>query len=385
MKDIIRTDVICFGGGDWWYHNRAHIDMQLMRRFARNGTVVYVNSIVIQKPRLGRGGNLVHKIIRKLKSISKGLKESGEGFWVYTPKTLPVHHISWLRPFNEMLLRVQVNRIIRKLNISNPIVWVACPGACDTALRLKKSRLVWQRTDRWEEFPNVDSEVIKGYDRKLKANADLTVFVSDRLYSDEGKDCRKAFYLDHGVDYEMFAGAQAQQFGPPDIANIKRPIAGFFGGMDSHTSDIAFLEKVIELLPEVSFVFIGSVSCDCSGLLSKKNVWMLGQRPYSEIPHYGECFDVAIMAWNRNRWIEGCNPIKLKEYLALGKPVVSTPFPELKKYRDVVYEASSPEDFARCVMTAIKEDNPSRAAMRQEKVKDASWNAKAELVLKQLA
>ena len=383
-ENITRTDVVCFGGGDWWYHNRAHIDMQLMRRFAKKGTVVYINSIVIQKPRLGKGGNLGRKIVRKFKSILKGVKDSGQGFWVYTPKTLPVHHIRWLRPINEMLLRMQVNGIIRKLKISNPLVWVACPGACDTALRLNKSKLVWQRTDRWEEFPNVDSKIVKEYDHKLKQNADLTVFVSNLLFSEEGKDCKKALYLDHGVDYETFAKAEEKPDKPADIANIKRPIAGFFGGIDTHTSDIPFLEKVVDTLPDVSFVFIGSSSCDCSGLLSKKNVWMLGQKPYEDIPHYGKCFDVSIMAWNRNRWIEGCNPVKLKEYLALGKPVVSTPFVELQKYRDVVYEASTPQDFASCIVAAINEDNAQRVAERRKKVQQSSWDEKARMVLCQL-
>ncbi len=83
---------------------------------------------------------------------------------------------------------------------------------------------------------------------------------------------------------------------------------------------------------------------------------MLGKKPYEKIPHYGKCFDVAIMPWRQNRWIELCNPIKLKEYLALGKPVVSTSFPELQNYLDVTYTAKTPEEFVRCIKKALAEE-----------------------------
>ncbi|MHC4364794.1 MAG: glycosyltransferase [Planctomycetota bacterium] len=384
VRNSKKMDVICFGGGDWWYHNRAHIDMQLMRRFAKNGTVLYVNSVVIQKVKLTKGGSFAAKFVRKARSIMRGLRSSGEGFWVYSPVTLPIHHISWVSSLNEFFLRTQVKSVMRKLNMHKPLVWVACPGACDTSMRLNKCKLIWQRTDRWEEFPNVDADTIKRYDRKLKANADLTVFVSSLLYKEESKQCKKALYLDHGVDYAMFAYAHKDDYIPADIGSIHKPIAGFFGGIDAHTSDIGFLTDVIKLLPEISFVLIGSVSLGRSELASRKNVFMLGQKPYRQIPHYGKCFDVAIMPWRQNRWIQACNPVKLKEYLALGKPVVSTPFAELGKYKGLVYEAKTPSEFAECIKKALEQNSPERIAARRKRIESSTWDSKAALVLQEI-
>jgi hypothetical protein len=250
-KNNMRIDVICFGGEDWWYHNRGHIDMQLMRRFSRMGTTVYINSIVMQKPCLAQAGKFLYKLKRKAKSIFTGLKKSDAGFWVFSPFSLPVHHIPFARGFNLLILRWQINRITRKLGIKNPVVWVACPAACEVAINMKKAKLVYQRTDRFEEYPNVDTGVISEYDRKLKQAADLTVFVSRALYEQEQRQCKRAIFLDHGVDYEMFAEAEKDHRKPADIAGIKGPIVGFFGGIDDHTSDIAFLEKVVTLLPEM--------------------------------------------------------------------------------------------------------------------------------------
>lgn len=383
-----RIDTVCFGGEDWWYHNRAHIDMQLMRCFAQLGTVLYVNSIVIQKPtfkkNIGGGKSLTQKLVRKTKSILKGLKKSDAGFWVYSPASLPVHHIDGLRRINELILRSQLRFVTLRLGVQNPVIWVACPAACNVAIKMKKRNLVYQRTDRFEEYPNIDTKIIRQYDQKLKANADLVIFVNRHLYDAESKQCKKAIYLDHGVDYKMFATAENSEAKPIDMRDIRGPIVGYFGGIDNHSSDIAFMQTVVDLLPQMSFVFVGQASADTGGLQKMKNVRLLGQKPYEQIPDYGKCFNVAIMPLKRNRWIEACNPIKLKEYLALGKPVVSTPFPELQKYFDVVYIADTPEEFAQCIKRALAENNPERIAARREKVQTSTWDNKAELVLEEL-
>lgn len=383
-----RLDVLCFGGEDWWYHNRGHIDMQLMRRFARRGTTIYVNSIVMQKPNFKRatagGRSFSQKLLRKTGSMLRGLRCTEAGFWVYSPFSLPVHHIPGLDPVNRTLLSAQVGLVMRRLRLVRPVVWVACPVACDLARALDKSALVYQRTDRFEEYPNIDRDVIRRYDEQLKRHADLTVFVSRSLYEEERGQCRHAFYLDHGVDFDLFAGAAREPAIPADLHGIPHPIVGYFGGIDNHTSDIAFLEEVTRILPEFSFVLVGQASSEVDGLQRRGNVWLLGQKPYEQIPQYGKCFDVAIMVWHRNRWIAGCNPIKLKEYLALGKPVVSTPFPQLQQYAQVVYQAATPREFAARLKQALAEDSPQRIVARRASIQDATWDAKAEQVLQEL-
>jgi len=381
---MIKADFICFGGEDWWYKNRGHNDIQLMRRYAWCGTTVYINSIVMQKPRLTEGKRFLKKFSRKIKSIFTGLKRADAGFWVYSPFSLPLHHIKWARKLNEWILYAQVRALERRLKMENPIVWIACPAAVDVAIRMCRNKLVYQRTDRYEEYPNVDFETIRAYDRRAKASADLTLFANTELYNLELQQCRRALYLDHGVDYQLFADAEKDPTVPPDVKDIPGPRVGFFGAIDDHTSDIPFVEKVTDLLPEMSFVFVGKASSDVGGLQRRSNVHLLGPKPYEQIPHYGKCFDVLIMPWRQNRWIHACNPIKLKEYLALGKPVVSTPFPELEKYRDLIYQARTPEEFSRKIEKALKEDSYELVLARRKKVESSTWDQKAQLVLSEL-
>ena len=68
---------------------------------------------------------------------------------------------------------------------------------------------------------------------------------------------------------------------------------------------------------------MGKASSDCDNLAALDNVYMLGQKPYELVAHYGKAFDVCLMPWQQNDWIQACNPVKLKEYLALGKPIVT--------------------------------------------------------------
>ncbi len=375
--------MLCFGGQDWWYHNRGHVDIQLMRKYAQRGRVLYVNSIVMQRPKLRQGRRLVQKLVRKSKSILRGLRKVADNLWVYSPVSLPLHHRDWSRALNTAALRVQVRGAEMWLGLRDPVVWVVCPAACDVALRLRRSKLVYLKTDSYELFPNVDTEVVSDYDRWLKAEADLTVFVSRELYNEEAAQCRRAFFLDHGVDYDLFA-SEADRDCPSDLGETKHPIVGYFGSLDGHTVDYHLLDRVTDLLPDMSFVFVGTVYSEPPVFAGKRNVRMLGQKDYEQVPRYGRQFDVAIMPWNQTAWIQRCNPIKLKEYLALGKPVVSTPFAGLRNYQDVVYTAQTPEDFAARIRQALAENGAERIAARREKVAACTWENRAATVLEEL-
>ena len=115
-----------------------------------------------------------------------------------------------------------------------------------------------------------------------------------------------------------------------------------------------------------------------------KGIWFIGQKQYELVPEYGKRLDVMLLPLRQSKWAEAVNPLKLKEYLALGKPVVSTSFPELNKYKDVVYNADAPDAFAECIKTAISQDNQDLINKRKAKVRDASWDSKAAIVLKEL-
>jgi glycosyltransferase involved in cell wall biosynthesis len=380
-----KIDVVCFGDNDWWYHNRGHMDIQLMRCFAKQSRVLYVNSIVIRKFNVQEGMMFLRRLVRKLRSIMRGMKSVDiENMTVYSPFSMPVHHIRFARSINEKVLSLQIRHCMRWLNMENPIIWVACPGAAKAAVTLPHCKIVYQRSDRYETFPGVDSKQVAQYDKFLKKHADLVVYVNRELMRQEESECKKAIYLDHGVDYDFFSKANQDNEIPDEMRRIPHPIMGFYGSIDDHTSDLSLIEKLADLLEDVSIVLIGDSSIDLSTLARRKNVYLLGKKPYEQIPYYARCFDVCFMAWRENEWIKACNPIKLKEYLAIGKPIVSTPFNELDKYKDLVYSASSAEAFAEAVRRACNENDATLVSARKNRVSYSSWSAKATEVLNTL-
>jgi len=380
-----RLDFICFGGVDWWYHNRGHFDFQLMRRLAKRGTVLFINSIVMQKPKISHHKEFFQKLFRKTKSIFTGLKQVEADLWVYSPFSLPAYHTNLACLLNERCLRFQISLAASKLRLHEPVVWVAIPNAFNLVIKMRKSKLVYQRTDRFEDTPFVDSNKIIKFDQALKKIADITIYVNKALYEKEKSQCKNAFYLDHGVDYENFSTADQNLDIPVDIASIPKPIVGYLGTVEELKLDKFFLEKVADYLPHISFVFVGEVKPQLSCLAKRKNIWLLGQKSYEQMPLYGKCFDVAMIPWRKNQWTEAANPIKLKEYLALGKPIVCTPvFTEIQEYIDVVYKAETPEEFAENIMKAIEQDNSLLIMKRREKVKASSWDTQAERVIEKL-
>lgn len=367
--------VICFSCGDWWYHNRGHFDMQLMRRFSRDVPVLYVNAMGMRLPSVREGTMFATRIVRKLRSVSKGFVKYANNFYVFSPLSIPLYSYSCTRRANAFLVRCQIRVAIRRIGFSHPLLWVVSPPAVDVLNNLQHALLVYQKTDDFKEFDGVDRPAITEMDRALTERSDLVIHVNQMLHEESIARGAHSFLTSHGVDYDRFAAESRDGDEPTDIARIEHPRVGFYGGIDSHTFDVGLLRDVASLLPGLSFVLIGHASADVDSLSALSNIHFLGQKPYEAIPSYGRAFDVAIMPWRQNKWIKACNPVKLKEYLALGKPVVSTPYPEGRSFRDIVYFAASAHQFAEAIQQALHEDCDELREKRKQRVAGQTWDA----------
>jgi glycosyltransferase involved in cell wall biosynthesis len=181
----------------------------------------------------------------------------------------------------------------------------------------------------------------------------------------------RAVFLDHGVEVEHFDPDGEVD---PEVARIAHPRVGFFGGLDEYVVDIKLLLDVAEDLPDVQLVLVGDANCSMDALTARSNVHWLGYCSYARVPALGRGFDVALMPWLDNEWIRFANPIKLKEYLALGLPVVTTDYPEVDGYRERVRVAKTREDFTAQVREAL--DHPvDRRGLRASVLGD-TWQAR---------
>jgi len=372
--------VICFAGCDWWYHNHGLFCPQIMKRMAKHSRVLFVNSLGMRIPSLRKDRSAVKKFIRKFRSLLRFLRKAEDGMWVLSPVSIPLGSRIG-RKLNVFSVFLQVKLAAVLLGFKNPVVYIGCPPALGVAKKLGPARfMIYERTDLYEEMPQSDRSYISSLDDELTRSADLVLYVNKALYEQGMAKNQNSLLLGHGVDFDFFVNSTKSERVPDDIAEIPRPIVGFFGDMSDKTLDVALLEFAAQKLPNVSFVLIGSVTADVNKLKELPNVHFLGRKPYEEIPFYGKKFDVAMMPWNRNKWIEYCNPVKTKEYLALGKPIVSVYYPEIEPYSDVVYIARDYDGFVSCIGQAIEEDDPAKVQERRRRVKNETWDSKVEQI-----
>ncbi len=373
--------LICFADSDWWYHNRGLFAAQVMPRIAKHYKVLFVNSLGFRVPSLKRDRSALKKIARKLRSMLRLLRRTKEGMYVFSPLCLPVFDRPVSGALWRFLLLLQIRICMLVLGMKKPILYIGCPTAWEVVKQLRWDCLVYQKTDVFEEAPGGNQPYIRALDEALTTNADLILYVNSALCREGEAKNKNCQLVGHGVDFDLFARAEREEYVPEDIRSISRPIVGFFGDITDDVCDFELITRVAEALPHASVVMVGPVSSDVSNLKQCSNIFFLGQKPYDEIPHYGKMFDVAIMPWKKNRWIEFCNPIKTKEYLALGKPIVSTWYPELAPYVDVVYAAHEHDEFVEMVGKALVEDEPDMRDKRRRVVQDETWDKKVEQIV----
>ena len=371
MSDPLAGEsIVCFAGEDWWYHH-PHSKNHLLKRYARSNTVLFVNSITMGLPSISNPDFFL-KIRRKLKSYARWLRKAPEGLWVMTPVNLPLYGSPVGRWLNRILLVAQLRVAMWRLRISQPILWIAIPTAAEMVGRLGEKLLLYQVSDKYDanEDSALSVEVIRAYDRQLK-NAAAVVMYSGRKLFREATEANR-YFLEQAVDFEHFSNLDVRP--APELDGIPHPILGYFGSMD-YVMDTELMAEVARLRPGWHWVMLGIKSNLVR--ITGPNIHLLGSKSYSELPRYIRQFDICVLPWRENNTFTGYgSAIKVREYLATGKPVVMAPLyeyletPGLRFYR-------GPEQFIEQVEAALREDTLALAGQRQAVVRDGTWDARA--------
>src|SRR6266481_331599 len=366
--------IVCFAGEDWWYHH-PHSKNHILKRLAKHNRVLFVNSITMGLPSIS-DPDFFHKIRRKFRSYLRWLRKAPEGLWVMTPINVPLYGWSVVRALNRLLLVLQLRLVMFFLNLRRPIVWVAIPTAADLVNSLGAKLLVYQVSDKYDvnEASALSRAVIRDMDAHLKKSAAVVMYSGRKLY--EEAEVHHRYFLEQAVDYERFANLPSET--PPDIAAIPRPVLGYVGASDSYTMDVPLIEHVARVRPDWHWVFIGAKSNVVK--LSAPNIHFLGSKPYSVLPCYYNHIDVCVLPWvQHNTFTNYGSAIKVREYLATGKPVVISPLyeylqtPGVKIYR-------SPDEFIELVEKALARDTPWERQVRQDAVRNCTWDVRARAV-----
>ena len=372
--------IICFGGEDWWYHH-PHSKAHLMRKFARDGNkVIFVNSISMGLPGL-KHKDLLPRIKRKLGSYSKLARQTEEGITVVSPASLPFFGSAAARRVNRRLLGAQIGKLARSRGLSKPILWIAIPTAAEMIGTLDEAVVVYQVSDKYDANTMdhaTDPSLIRRLHEHAIDAADLVFYSGRKLFNEATRGCDRSHLLEQGVDYEHWCRVGEGTIEvASEVAAIPPPRLGYFGAIEPWLVDQELIKRAARERPEWQWIFIGNKS---RGLEIEElpNTHFLPPVAYAELPRYAAGFDVCVLPWETEQSFTSYgSAIKVREYLATGKPVVIAPLPEYEPMGDVLRIARSREEFLRLVEEALHETDPVMKEKRQAAVASGTWEARA--------
>lgn len=341
-------DYICFSHLRWDFVFQR--PQHLMTRIAETNRVFYIEEPVIE-------------------SIDSGyLNETSNGnIFIVTPH-LPKSKSAGK---NNKYLNAMLKDFFNVHNINQYIFWYYTPMALTYSKEFSPAIIIYDCMDELSKFAGAPKGLLRN-EKILFSEADIVFTGGRSLYEHKKKKHRNIFCFPSSIDAEHFGKAKYITGEPVDQKNIASPKIGFIGVIDERLN-ISLLDEVSETRPEWNWIIIGPVvKIDPAKLPRRENIHYLGSKKYNELPAYLCGWDVATILFAKNDATKFISPTKTPEYLAAGKPVVSTsikdvayPYGKL----ELVHIADTPREF----ISAIE------AAMRQNE--DKGWKTKTEAFL----
>ncbi len=376
--------IVCLYCEDWYTPLRTS-KHHLMTHFAMNNQVFYVETplhflSLFKRPR---------EFLKGIKICLKGIRHVQDNLFTYSPfGLLPYHSISkltsslFVNRLNQYWVLFFLKKALRKLGFRNPIFWFYWPHAVEIVDYFNPKLIVFHVIDEWTGFSGTP-DTFPLLERKLLSKADLVIVTSQHLYESKANYCKEIHLVRHGADLDLFEKSQFPQTDvPADIKDLNRPIIGYYGAL--HKLDLELIKFAAQSRPNWSFVFIGPTTGvqggNVSPLLQLNSVHFLGSRPQKVLPNYLKRIDVAILPFRVDNLTLNMCPIKMYEYLAAGKPVVSVDLPEVRELKDVISIAYSPEDFVLKIETNLENDSANSIKCRMEAVKKYSWENRIQRI-----
>lgn len=366
-------DIVCFCN-DWTGDplSKTH----LMRVLANDNRILWVNAIANRMPTASSKD--VSRIYNKLKAFAEPVREVEKNIFVLNPLAFPSYGNTAILEVNQRFLASQVKKAMRRLGFKNAVNMVFNPAAGMIAGKIGESELIYYCVDEYTAFTGA-SRGLKEIEEDLFRRAGLVVVSAERLYDSKKHFNPNTFVIRHGTDWRHFRSALDPDLPIlPDIADLPRPIIGFHGLLADWV-DYELIKKVAEHFASGSVVLIGKIAVDAEQkvkiLDDVANIHFLGRKPYAELPAYCKAFDVALNPFVINELTLAANPLKVREYLAAGLPVVSTDIPEVHVLADCLV-GTDHFDFIHKIERTLA--NPKPRETISDAVAHESWESKVD-------
>ncbi len=378
--------ILCMAPDPWQglWRNRH----QIMTRLARRNLVLYV------EPRV-----YLWEALRRFRTGQWRLADLRQPLFRHYADGLYVYHDPYYAPFagrlsggalTAALRRRALLKTLAQLGGRSPILWLLRPYQADQIGRYDEKLVVYHVTDEYSAYPSVaDREAFRRAEAALLRRADLVIVTAPGLMASRQAFNPHVYLVPNAVDYDGFQQRLAQPPALPDLlAAAGRPRIGYVGALNEKV-DYALLAQVARARPQWQIVLVGlrdlaSEPHKADVLDGLANVHWLGPVPVTEVPHAIAGLDVCLLPYERNLWTENIDSLKLYEYLACGKPIVSTDLPAAHVFDreaaeaglPLVRVAATPEDFTAQIEAALAQEEPTAAAVRRRVAAANTWETR---------
>jgi len=358
---------------DWGRHPSSC--QHIIRHLLPQTHVYWVNTIGTRSPKLN------------LATMRRGFEKAGQwfrptmpsstlpaGLTVLNPKMWPWYGSSFGRALNKKLLRRQLDKLIRSLPAS-PLVITTISLVADLIDELAADRWIYYCVDDFSAWPGLEQGVLREMEQNLVRRADVVIAVSEMLQAKLASMGRSAHLLTHGVDVKHWSEVAD---GPPlpQLRGLEPPLIVFWGVIDRRM-DVAMLRRLAGDLATGTIVLAGPECEPDPALFTIRRVVRVGSLPFEQLPYLARTAAVLVMPYTDAPVTRAIQPLKLKEYLATGRPVVVRDLPANRPWADCLDLVTGADQFSQAVRLRIAEGLPTSQRAARSRLNSESWQEKA--------
>jgi uncharacterized SAM-binding protein YcdF (DUF218 family)/glycosyltransferase involved in cell wall biosynthesis len=379
---VTQHDVICISSIDWDFIWQGH--QEIMSRLAASGhRVLFIENTGVRPPRVSDMPRMMNRL-RNWRRGTKGFREERPNLFIHSPIVVPLPYSRVARWLNQRILMRGINRWMRAVGVTRPVVWTFLPTPLARAViaDINPALTVYYCIDDLASS-SLEARKIAGSEQELFRSADLVFTTSEKLRARAAQFSERVHLFPFAVNLAVFEKSREQHEPmPAELAALPRPVAGYVGGLHQWV-DQDLLAAVAAKLPAITFALVGPEQTDVSKLKALPNVHCFGQRPHAELPRFVGGFDVGLVPYRITEYTANVYPTKLNEYLVMGIPVVATDLNEIRRFNtehgDIVRIAPSAEAFADAISAAVAAPAaPSEVARRMSVAASNSWERRLE-------
>ncbi len=351
-------NLIILSTADWdnpFWTNKQHVAATLAQMGHR---VLYVDSMGLRKPAATTSD--LFRILRRLSKFIQGAQAKRSNVWVLSPFSIPLQNIEFIRRMNSILLKWHLRWSVWRLGFHDPVLWTYSPLSADIMSALPGRVRIYHCVDEIKVQPGMPAGLIEKEEKKLLALVDHVFVTSPELLTRKSVFHSQVHFLPNVADFEHFNQAMAFDLPcPSDLQSVSKPMIGFIGAISGYKLDFALIRQMVASRPQYEFIFIGKIGegdpwTDIQSLHDWANLHFIGPKAYSELPAYLHQFSACLLPCAINEYTRNMFPMKFFEYLAAGRPVVTTPLPALASYGELCYTAATADEFAVCLDRIIQ-------------------------------